>query len=208
MRKKLLTVLVCSAVSLSALAHSKAESKFYVGGSLGYNQLAGTYSTQDGSSAAGRLDLGVDVWQRGLVTLGTELGIQNGNTQRFASVAPANSFPLPLQTTLKPVVDILVTSKIQFKEDSAWYGVMKLGAAYRSLVTTSGAVNSINQISPELQAGLGYQLTEKARLSAYYQIIYSGSSAGLSQSADQSSGSFARIPTQQGGFVGFEYGLN
>ena len=58
----------------------------------------------------------------------------------------------------------------------------------------------------ELQAGLAYNLTSHVRISTFYQGIYSGSNAGL---ALNSAGdiTLGRIPTQQAGFIGFEYSL-
>lgn len=164
----------------------------------------------DGEVAQGRFAIGAEApkWRR--VIFGGEVGIQSGNTMRLqASQSIIDSAGgLPIQTTLKPFIDVLGTIKWSFTENSSLALILKGGAAYRQLQLEdrTSSRDSLKRISGELQAGLSYQLNQRARLIGYYQRIFSGSTAEIKLQANGDV-TIDQIPTQQGGFFGIEYSL-
>jgi len=182
----------------------------YMGVFAGYGNINNMLSN-DGQSAIERLVIGFDSFSWQMVTLGAELGVQTGNTMRTATVPAPNEFTepplgtLPIQLTLKPVLDLLVSAKIYPSQRYPVYVIVKGGIAYRQMqVDDRDSIPSLHEVDGELQAGLGYDVNTHVRLSAFYQGIYSGS-AGLTANSVTDTGSFSNIPTQQAGFVGFEY---
>jgi predicted porin len=85
---------------------------------------------------------------------------------------------------------------------------LKGGVAYRQLELNdrTSSRDHLKKWNGELQAGLGYQLTQHGRLVAYYQRIFSESTAGIKLTTDDEI-TISQIPTQQGGFIGVEFSL-
>jgi len=115
---------------------------------------------------------------------------------------------------LKPLVDLLATVRYQAGPDSPYAVILKGGIAYRQLQLNgiSSTKDSLSKVNGEFQAGLGYQLTEHAQLTAMYQGIYSSSNAGVQFNSTDNLGlmnvgyiSVAQIPTQNSGFLGIDY---
>ena len=115
---------------------------------------------------------------------------------------------LPIQSTLKPVVDLLLTFKTHLTANSPLFAVIKGGVAYRELVLNdrTSSEDGERQFDGELQAGLAYNLTDHATISAMYQGIYSGGNAGIALN-NAGNVTLSRIPTQQAGFIGIEYSI-
>jgi hypothetical protein len=215
--KKILSILVCLSFSLPVFAHTSSKSasvwwspsRISVGAYGGYGNVSGAYK-QDGQVTQGRLALGLRVAEYKSLSFGAEAGVQSGNTMRLY---PSDTFiaatgGLPVQSTLKPLLDILVTMKGQLFPGHRLFGTLKAGAAYRQLVfdDRSSTRDGLRKVNGELQAGLAFNLTNHATLTAFYQGIYSGANAGL---AINSVGdvTISRIPTQHAGFLGLEYSI-
>ena len=85
---------------------------------------------------------------------------------------------------------------------------LQADAAYRQLQLEdrSSSRDGLRKINPELQIGLGVNITQNMMLTAFYQGIFSGNTAGV---ALNSAGdvTISKIPTQQAVFVGLEYSL-
>jgi hypothetical protein len=215
--KKLLLVSFCLSLSLPAFADTFSETKladgsssrFSVGAYGGYGVVNGGYH-QDGQVAQFRLAFGMRAAQYKKLIFGTEVGMQSGNAMRLdaSSAFMAAAGCLPIDSTLKPFLDLLVTAKTRIDPNYPIFAVLKGGIAYRQLVLSgrSSSSDDLRQVNGELQAGLVFNLTDHAALAAFYQGIYSGTNAGLNL---DSAGdvTIRRIPTQQAGFLGFEYSI-
>lgn len=179
----------------------------YAGAFGGYGVVSGAYK-QDGNVAQGRLTLGMHAVNYNLLMLGAELGLQSGNSMRLHASPSVllGGGGLPIQSTLKPLVDALVTVNYQFSPNSPLFVLLKGGIAYRQLELEdrSSGQDSLNKVNGEFQGGLGYQLTEQVLISAFYQGIYSSSDARVALNSIGDT-TISQIPTQQAGFLGFEY---
>lgn len=187
-----------------------SPSRIYMGTYGGYGVINGAYKN-DGDVAFGRLTLGLHAYEYRYFLFGTELGLQSGNTMRLETNSTVTNAlgGLQPQASLKPFVDFLITAQGKLANDIPLFGILKAGIAYRQLqleISTSSR-DTVRKINGELQIGLGYNLTEHAMLTAFYQGIYSGSDAGVSVDASGDNTYINRIPTQQAGFLGIEYSL-
>jgi hypothetical protein len=183
-------------------------SRVYMGAYGGYGTIDGAYEN-DGDFTQGRLSLGLNAYQYQRAMFGAEIAVQSGNSMRL-QVSPAVLAALgglPVQVTLKPFVDLLVTVKGQITDRFPLIAFLKGGIAYRQMQLNDriSSKDYLSQVNGELQAGLGYKLTEYATLTAFYQGIYSKSSAGVSVDPTGEFTYINQIPTQQAGFVGIEY---
>jgi hypothetical protein len=222
--KKHLTVsLVCLSFALPTFAHNNphkdyknqtpagwwSPSRLYMGAYGSYGVIDGGYQ-HDGQASQGRLSLGLRAAEFNCLSFGLEAGVQSGNDMRLtASTALIDATGgLPIQATLKPFLDLLVTVKAHLLEDHPLFGILKGGIAYRQLqlVDRSSAQGDLQRVNGEVQAGLGYNITDHAMLTAFYQGIYAGGSAGVGLNA-AGDVTLSRIPTQQAGFLGLEYSL-
>ena len=192
-----------------AKGSTNSPSWLYAGAYGGYSVISGGYRS-DGNVAQARFAIGGEapIWMRTI--FGIEAGVQSGNQMRLKADPSiiALTGGLPIQVTIKPFVDFLATAKWQMFRDRPFYHLIKGGIAYRQLQLndrSSGQAN-LGKVNGEVQAGLAYQATRRARLVAYYQGIYSGSKAGVNVNAIDDI-TLSRIPTQQGGFLGVEFSL-
>ncbi|NCX93250.1 MAG: hypothetical protein EBX40_01050 [Gammaproteobacteria bacterium] len=205
MKKQLLFSFVTCLLAGSAMAADRPI--FYVGAYGGYGNIDGGYQ-QDGYFAQGRIAFGAQAFHFTKNRLGVELGVQSGNNMRLSAsdTVISGSGGLPIQSTLKPFVDLLFTMTGKFYSDKPFSYFVKIGAAYRQmhLNDRSSSSDSLQQISPEVQLGLGYDVTPQLSMIAYYQGIYSASDANV-QLINTDNISISNIPSQQAGFVGVEY---
>jgi len=195
-------------ISLTAIASATDKlSPFYMGASAGYNTLDGTHDETDG--IVGRLVFGAEGYQTGQIIWGVELGAESGNDVRL-DAPPDVDCPLcsPVEATLEPAADLLLTARMHTTTHQPWGVFLKAGAAYRDLrlLYISSDEDNIQQIAPEVQAGLSYQATHHARFVLYYQGIYAEDDAGVHLDDDGNT-TIEDIPTQQAGFFGLEYRL-
>lgn len=213
--KRMLTIsLIGLSLALPAFAsHSSTQSadwwspsRLYLGAYGGYTNVNGGYQ-KDGHVNQGRLALGLRLTENKLAVLGAEVGIQSGNDMRLQvdqDLLGVNS--APINATLKPLADFLLTLKYPSAERYPIFATLKGGIAYRQLQLNeiTSIRDSVRKISPELQLGLGWTVTKNATLTALYQGIYAGSTAGISSDSNNDF-TVSRIPTQQAVFIGIEY---
>lgn len=189
---------------------SWSPSRVYMGAYGGYGVVDGAYEN-DGDVTFARLTLGLNAYEYRQFSFGAELGVQSGNTMRLETNSTITNAlgGLQPQATLKPFVDFLITVKGQFINNIPLFGILKGGIAYRQLQLemSNSSSDTVRKVNGELQIGLGYNLTEHAMLTAFYQGIYSGSDAGVSVDVSGDNTYINRIPTQQAGFLGIEYSL-
>ncbi len=222
MKKSLVTIalaimplLLCSTAS----AHGNAAgymapqlSGFYIGAYQGYG-VVNNMLHNDGQFPMARLSFGYKAycyqWNDHFGSINLELGIQNGKTMRHlpAYNDPTADVDLPIVSNLDPVLDLLVGFNLQISPDSGIFGLLKVGMAYRQLQFPNGNfVSSLDQVSPEVQAGFGIMLSERARLVIYYQGIYADGNVHY-KGHDDGTVRVSNIPTQQAGFLGFEIAI-
>lgn len=173
----------------------------------GYGDVSGAYES-DGQFTQGRLAFGAQLARFQEFALGLETGFQWGNDMRFQVPNYPDSSPggLPVQMTLKPLVDLLATCQIPLGQSTDFSIFVKGGIAYRQLqfMDRTSNADTLKSVNGEFQAGLGYQATSHAKLTVFYQGIYSGSSPDLTVDANDDV-KLGRVPTQQAGFLGIEY---
>ena len=168
-------------------------------GSLGYTNYQNFYH-DDGQTGIVRLAIGKSILYTHSLDLGFELGVQNGNTMRFGPSAEllALGALLPIQSTVKPVIDLLATVKSTSLGDSDIFALLKGGIAYRRWQFNDRiTINDLSQAAGEVQAGFGYPLTRAVNLSLLYQGIY-GSNPNLIVNTTAFTGHVSNIPIQQG----------
>jgi len=214
MKKTLSACLLClslpafsGGIDETILIESAGVSNIHVGAYGGYGNVNGGYK-DDGKIAQGRLSLGIHAIEFNIISFGLEAGVQSGNTMRLSadSALIDELGGLPIQATLKPSVDALITAKGQLFASQPLFIILKGGIAYRQLQLEdrSSSQDGLRKIAGEFQAGLGFNITEQAMLTAYYQGIYGGSDAKVSINW-VGDATISHIPTQQSGFLGVEY---
>ncbi|WP_298628105.1 hypothetical protein [uncultured Legionella sp.] len=177
-------------------------------GSLGYTVYEDMYRG-DGGTAIGRLALGRELYRTSGMTLGLEVGVQNGNTMRyFPSQYIVDTLGgLPIRTTAKPMLDVLATLTTASMGTTPFFGVLKGGAAYRRWqFDDRNSINDLSKFAGEVQAGLGYTISEKTNLSLVYQGIY-GSSPDFHLNVAAETGHVDNIPMQHGVLLSFTVAL-
>ncbi len=218
--KRILSTLACLSFALPVFANISTINNFFiakqwlplhlsVGVYGGYGASSGAYQ-QDGQATQGRLAFGLSTPQNNNLSLGAEAGVQSGNTMRlYASPALITTAGgLPIQSTLKPFVDFLLTARGKILPNAPLYAMLKGGIAYRQLTLDdrTSSQDGLRQVNGEFQAGLAYSLTDRATVTAFYQGIYAGNNAGLNLDS-AGNVTISRIPTQQAGFLGVEYAV-
>lgn len=198
--------LTCSLPTLAGpMGAAHVLPAFYVGAFGGYGVIEGTYH---GTMAQGRLTLGLHGWNYKNVTLGTELGVQSGNTMRLQTSEDLLVLAggLPIEATLKPWLDALITIDYQIVPKRPFFAILKGGIAYRQLQLQgrSSSKDALDKVDGEFLTGLGYDLSHNVRLTALYQGIYSTSNAKITLSSTYDV-LIARIPSQHTGLLGVEY---
>jgi len=218
MQKKIAVFLGCI-ISLPTFAHSdykamdtvaeewKAPVHLIMGISEGYSFMQGAYH-QDGQTPFLRTDLSAKINDFHQVAVGAELGVQTGNNLRLsAPTALINEAGfLPLQATLKPTIDALISLSTKLSPNLPIYGVLKGGIAYRqlSLQNRTSQRDSIRKVDGEFQAGLAVNMSKHATFSTFYQGIYGSRDAGVALSATNDV-TLKHIPTQHAVMAGLAY---
>lgn len=206
-KKQFIGLGVSGLVSLQALAGTMGpvmadEHPWSVTGSLGYTEFSDLYQ-EDGQTAVGRFAIGRNLYTGQRMMFGLEVGVQSGNDMRL-SAADATLFVLgglPLDSTVKPMLDALVTLQIPVTSAPVFID-LKGGLAFRRWQFNEGAaVNSRSDVAGEVQAGLGYQINERASLTLVYQGIY-GESPHLTVDVFNETGHVSNIPVQNGVLLG------
>ena len=215
------------ALSLGAAAGSMGEASaegyrpWSVIGSLGYTWFDKAYdggrfadaSAQsaigDGQTALGRFAIARDVGAFKTVHFGAEVGVQNGNTMRLG--IPQATLDelggLPIQTTVKPMLDLLATASWQPMESTPVFGLVKAGIAYRRLqINDRVTFNDLSQVAFEVQAGLGMQISDRASFSLNYQGVFNGNTT-YTINTTAFTGHISNIPNQNGLLLSLSYSI-
>lgn len=125
------------------------------------------------SRAVGRLALGNELILAGDYALGLEFGVQNGS--HVAVTLPKETLNVlgctPVQTTLGPMLDLLVTAKSDPIGQSLFFAELKGGLAYRHWSFDRAPAADTSKLAGEIQAGLGYPITALANMNVLYQGV-------------------------------------
>jgi hypothetical protein len=170
-----ITLLTCS-VSASANSFSNTDPSLLPWSlemGLGYTHIQDMYKS-DGNTPIGRFGIAKELINYSVFHGGVELGIQSGNSSRPS--VPQNILDqlggLQIDSTIKPMLDLLLTARLYPSCDSSFFGLLKLGAAYRMWQFTRTTVSDIREIDPELQIGVGMDMNQLFRMSLAYQRIF------------------------------------
>lgn len=158
-----------------------------------------------GQTALGRLAFGYALTRH----FGLEMGIQNGNQMRLD--LPKKTVDVlggvPLVGTAKPLIDALITIKTpSLSSTTPLFALAKGGVAYRQLQMDRESINDRAQFSPEIQAGLGYKVSECLDVHLMVQYVL-GSNPDVQVDAMTERGWIANIPSQRAIFLGLTLNL-
>lgn len=173
-----------------------------VSASLGYADFLKVHEG-DQQTALGRFAIGRDIVRKGPFLFGLELGLQSGNQMRLKMTDEEieSLGGLLVQSTLKPMLDALITVRITPEFTAPLFIQVKGGGAYRRWQMDRDTINDISQLAPEVSAGFGYIITPNASISLSYQGIFGGN-PGLSIDLDNASGTVKNIPVQHAILLG------
>lgn len=176
--------------------------RFGISGSAGATRYNNVYSN-DGKSILGRLSLETNYDVSESLSLGLEIGVQNGNTLRLNIPKPLLDIlgGEPVSVVVKPLMDALITLKTMPFDNPGIFGFLKGGLAYRQLQVDRNEVNDLTKINPELQLGLGYGMTDNSALFIAYQHIF-GSNPNYQINPLTETGHIENVPSQNSLFLG------
>lgn len=197
-----------TAIKAQRLPDVTQNSAWSITASIGYTDYLSMYSN-DGETLLGRLAFHRAFYIKQAITYGLELGVQNGNKMRL-SVPQATLDELgstPIQSTAKPLLDLLATTKIQPFNFNPLFGEIKGGIAYRQWqFDDRDSINNLSNIAVEVQAGVGYSISQVTQLSLLYQGIFGGD-PNFSVDSSNTTGSVSTIPIQQGVLLSLSHTL-
>jgi hypothetical protein len=169
---------------------------------LGYTEYQHTQSAGS-ETALGRLALAAEMLTTSQASFGLEFGIQSGNRMRLAiPQGTLTTLGTAVRTSVKPMLDLLVTAHANPVNESLLFTQNKGGIAYRHWQIDSIFVNNKSEISGEFQAGFGYPLTEITNLNLLYQGIFGGNPK-IHANPSNYTAYIARLPVQHGILLGF-----
>lgn len=170
--------------------------------SLGYGQNHHMYRS-DGKTAIGRLAFAAELLTTQQAAFGLELGVQTGNNMRLAFFqTPLATLGCMVRTTMKPMLDLLVTAHANLVDESLLFTQVKGGITYRHWQVDSFLINSKSALAGEVQAGLGYPLTEITNLNLLYQGVFGGNPK-LHLNPEPEASTISNLPVQHGLLLGF-----
>jgi hypothetical protein len=162
----------------------------------------------DGETALARLALGNELMLSGDIALGLEFGVQSGNHMHLQ--IPYETLAvlewLPVQTTLGPMLDLLITAKSDPLYGSSFFAQLKGGVAYRNWRIRREPVNDLSQLAGEIQAGFGYPITALASLNLLYQGVF-GSDPNFKLNIYSKTGHISSIPPLHAVLLGLSVNL-
>ncbi len=220
--KAVLLVASC-ALSLNSIAGTMGPVAGYhpwsVIGGLGYTWYNSGYdggptadptaqnAIGDGQTAFGRLAIARDIGAFKRLRLDLEVGVQSGNPMRLnISQATLDVLGgLPIQTTIKPMLDLLASATTDTLANTPAFGVLKAGIAYRRMqVNDRVTVNDLSQAAFEVQAGLGMNISEQTSLALMYQGVFDGDTH-FTVNTVNGTGHISNIPYQNGVILTISY---
>ncbi|KTD24680.1 MULTISPECIES: hypothetical protein [Legionella] len=185
----------------SYLPPESLDNRWTLVASLGYSDYQHMHRSE-GQTAVGRLALAAELLTATQANFGLEVGVQTGNRMRFAiPQGPIAALGYAVQTTMRPMFDLLVTANANPLTESLLFTQLKGGIAYRYWQINSFRINNKAEIAGEVQAGFGYPLTEITNLNLLYQGVF-GSNPRFHVHPFPESGSVSNIPIQHGVLLG------
>lgn len=170
--------------------------------SIGYTEFQKTHGS-GGQTALGRFALGAELLATSQTNFGLELGVQTGNRMKLEIPHGALSvFGNIARTTMRPMLDLLITAHANPVNESLLFTQIKGGLAYRHWQMDSVFFNNKSEFSGEFQAGFGYPITEISNLNLLYQGIFGGNPK-LRIRPYSFAGYIANLPIQHGLLLGF-----
>lgn len=178
---------------------------FYNGGSTA--DPSAQTAIGDGQTALERFAIARELGAYNTARFGAEIGVQNGNTARLSipQVTLDEIGGMPLQVTIKPMLDLLATASWQPVESIPIFGLVKTGIAYRRLqVNDRVTFNDLSEVAFELQAGIGMRISNRASISLNYQGIFAGNTT-YTINTTAFTGHISNIPVQNGLLLSLAY---
>jgi hypothetical protein len=173
-------------------------------GSLGYTHYQNVNECDD-STAFGRFAISKDLISSRFSNFGLEVGLQSGNSMRLSvsEVTLDELGGLPIQSVMKPMLDVLVTARSVPLGSTPFFAQFKGGITYREWQFQGrDSVPNKSEFAGEVQAGFGYSITQVASVSLLYQRVYGGN-PNFNVSDVCPSGFIETLPTQQGIMLSF-----
>lgn len=184
----------------TAIVQNTIENRWSVLASLGYSEFQHAYHDSN-RAVIGRMALGADLLAATQSTFGLEMGLQNGyhmNLRVRSGLSPAN---YAIQTNVTPMLDLLMTANASLLAESLFFTQIKGGIAWRHWQTSNEWINNRQDLAGEIQAGLGYPLTELTNLNLLYQGIFGINSKSHPNTLIMPN-FITNIPTQHGLMLG------
>lgn len=187
------------------LSSSNRPTPWAITGSLGFTKFNNMYKG-DSNTALGRFAIEHKLFRYNIGVIGFEIGVQNGNTMRILASQEAQDSlgGLPIQSTVKPMMDLLITLKTtNFSVIKIpFLAQFKFGSGYRHWqFNDRDTINDLSQWAGEIQSGLGYPINEKASLALLYQGLF-GSNPNFILNKTNQTGHVTHIPIQHGVLLG------
>ncbi len=197
---------------VGSVMNSQPISHWFITGGLGYTWFAGGYNGDnfltsgpqaaigDGQTPFGRFSIGRELFPLKSLPINFEIGVQNGNVMR-ANISQTTLDEIGgvhPQLNIKPMLDFLFTTDVRSNEFPSYFIPLKLGIAYRRMqIDDRVTFNDLSQVAFEIQAGIGYTISERAAIFLTYQGIFDGATA-YTINTTTSTGSISNIPKQNG----------
>lgn len=215
----LATISFCTQAGTMGNIHQSEYRPWSVIGGLGYTwydfgyvggdsaDRTAQHSIGDGQTAFGRFAVARQITHFKFINLGLELGVQSGNTMRLD--IPQDTLNLlgglPIQANIKPMLDLLATATTEPLMNMPVFAVVKAGIAYRRMqINDRVTVNDLSQVGFEVQAGLGTNITDRAKLSLVYQGVFDGNT-NFTVNTLVGTGHVSNIPAQNGVLLNLSY---
>ena len=199
------TVLLAAAINI-IVASTAAATTTYTSKKIIYSWLADAglgYSWYDhgfsgrNNTANGRFAIGGSVnFTNYNLQLGMEVGVQSGIRYLNSDTTLASSYH---PFNIRPLIDVLAIARFKIKKTLPFLLITKAGIAYRQYMPDFPSTNSQQKIDPEIQAGIGWTITQRCDLTLSYQRIFGN---GSLTDIGQGYGKLKGIPTQQGVIAG------
>lgn len=190
---------VASSSSTSVISFKQQFHPFFAV-AAGYGNFRNTLNS-DGSTTVGRASVGSlwDVTQN--ISFGGEFGIQSGNRMALTTdLWTPDAAPIIL--TVKPPVDLLAIGQYHF--NSPIFIQIKAGIVYLRTMSDVQGISSESKVEPEIQASLGYDLSEHYRLSVVYQRFFGQTPKLSNLDVTAGTANLKHVPTWEAGFIALE----
>lgn len=140
---------------------------------LGYAHYKNMFKN-DGNTALERIGIAKEWLRYKAIRAGLEVGVQSGNTGRLnvAQYQLDMQGGLPMEFTIKPTLDLLLTTRVYPFKKSSFFTLLKAGIIFRRLQFSRFTMNDLSKMNPEIQAGFGWNINSLASIFFAYQGIF------------------------------------